>query len=623
MLLNGQTTAETYGQLLDWSRHEDAEHLMMIGIGDQPGEGLITLEIQEKILRFLVECAQIIVHDLLSADVTTTTLSQPLPPPPTLNTDTEWSSVAAAIAEAPYKVPVQLDFSRMRSLITAKRAEAEDHIWSLREDPEYFQDAVVAYSEQRGENLPNVNGKRQSPILGTPEFWQGVLEWVVTGAYHNVIMWDVAEKELDKLLRLRERYGSRIEPNRRLPADYEFALLHFRQLIDRMQWAPLMNFQQGISGSPPLRKFYILKDCPDGRTQCQLVPGTKRDDYLLWLLEQLRFEDKVQLYGLSDLLDEFERVTRTTSVAAGTPQIQYVTAWTASLLSSLAVVSELRRSLDLHQPPITRSINDNELDAEFNRRTALLNVFLDATSGSSYVDVGTPLTKFTCPSSKRRTAVSTAKRREAEKNLDIFWLTVDDHYSNKLGNPLHELLSGILSPRELERTPEWVEPLPKPQPRKHVDAITEDFSTFDIEEDRPETPSSIKVKIKTRGTATQTTDEAVMEETPAEHPSPLITVSKRAYKVFSSLFYNPETQDTQPGEVPWTEFLHALSSAGFAVQKQYGSAWLFSPLDGNLRPIIFHEPHPSGKIPFHIARRHGRRLRLTYGWTADTFVTVR
>ena len=44
------------------------------------------------------------------------------------------------------------------------------------------------------------------------------------------------------------------------------------------------------------------------------------------------------------------------------------------------------------------------------------------------------------------------------------------------------------------------------------------------------------------------------------------TVSKGDSRVFSVLFRLPQ-EDYTPGEVPWTDFLHAMSSLGFAIQK--------------------------------------------------------
>jgi hypothetical protein len=53
----------------------------------------------------------------------------------------------------------------------------------------------------------------------------------------------------------------------------------------------------------------------------------------------------------------------------------------------------------------------------------------------------------------------------------------------------------------------------------------------------------------------------------------------------------------------------------------YGSVWTFSPTKLKVETSInFHEPHPNGKIPFTVARRHGRRLNRSYGWHGGMFV---
>ncbi|KAB5542671.1 hypothetical protein GE09DRAFT_1225591 [Coniochaeta sp. 2T2.1] len=102
-------------------------------------------------------------------------------------------------------------------------------------------------------------------------------------------------------------------------------------------------------------------------------------------------------------------------------------------------------------------------------------------------------------------------------------------------------------------------------------------------------------------------------QTKALDVSPSISVSPRALKVLRILFFDPEA-NTTPGEVAWTDFLQALPEVGFAAQKLYGGVWHFQPsrLDVE-RSIQFHEPHPRGKIPFLVARRHGRQLARAYG----------
>lgn len=49
-----------------------------------------------------------------------------------------------------------------------------------------------------------------------------------------------------------------------------------------------------------------------------------------------------------------------------------------------------------------------------------------------------------------------------------------------------------------------------------------------------------------------------------------------------------------PGEVRWTEFLHAMKGIGFVPKKLYGSVWSFTPKGerwGVEQAINFHGPH--------------------------------
>src|SRR5208282_1564577 len=123
-----------------------------------------------------------------------------------VSVDTEWPSIAAAIAETPYRVPLQFDLARVRVLVNAKRLESEDHIWSLREDPGYFQDVVSEWSEHRPERVLGANGKPH-PVLGKPLFWERVLSSVVLDAYGGLLIWKLIEEGVEKLSTIRQRYG--------------------------------------------------------------------------------------------------------------------------------------------------------------------------------------------------------------------------------------------------------------------------------------------------------------------------------------------------------------------------------------------------------------------------------
>ncbi|MCJ1453084.1 hypothetical protein MMC28_003429 [Mycoblastus sanguinarius] len=219
--------------------------------------------------------------------------------------------------------------------------------------------------------------------------------------------------------------------------------------------------------------------------------------------------------------------------------------------------------------------------------------------------------------------------RSAENELDNFWHLAEIHFEEKAGISLHGLLQSILGHRKLQRTLEWSEPLPifRTAPPQ-IDEVTTSGLTSSLEERTESTLISeetlqTKVKAKTRGIALvpMLSDMEIDDDDPMDAVlTSKFKVGKRASRVFSTLFGRP-TEEGIPGELPWKEFLYAMTSLGFSVQKLDGSAWIFSPVDEPLeRSITFHEPHPVSKIPFRVARRYGRRLEWAYGWTADSFV---
>ena len=601
------------------TRTEWAYPALVKGLGLEPGAGLLVMEVQETILHFLLQCAEIILHDLRNAPAPSVRTSLPLSQFP-LESGAKWPSVAAAVTEMPYRVPV-FDISRLQTLVNAKRAEAEDHLWSLQEDPGYFQNVVADYSEHRMENLLSVNGKRH-PHRDKPIFWNDVFHNVLIDAFANCLMWDLAQKEILQLSSLRTQYATLISSSVLLPEEYERALHLFYRLIKQFLQSLVFNFKQGIVSSQPLRGYYIRGPFVNGDVNCIIAKRKNPEnfDYFLWLIDAFKRHGGVDI---SVLLDELERVTRSQTNIAGAAQNQRITAWISAMLSDLAVLSEIERQLDLHEPRFMGAVSDDDFESVFTERIAGITTLMEVLKGIDVVDTGTPLAKFNYPSGKQRTAATTEKMREAERNLDIFWQAVNDHYIKRTGKTYQEHMEGKLTPRVLERTPEWTQPNPRRQPEKIIsaDALADNFSILDIDV-RPTTIEIAlpKIKVKTRGPATELPKQDVDVSTVAPQSSPTITVTKRAHEVFSSIFYNP-MHESPPGEIPWVDFLHALSSAGFAVEKHYGSAWIFTPSKALQRPVIFHEPHPGSKIPIHIARRHGRRLYRAYGWTTNTFVT--
>jgi hypothetical protein len=128
----------------------------------------------------------------------------------------------------------------------------------------------------------------------------------------------------------------------------------------------------------------------------------------------------------------------------------------------------------------------------------------------------------------------------------------------------------------------------------------------------PQTSNALTVNcLKNAGT------DSIATTTPEKST---FTVDKRAEKTFSTLFYTPSFNDT-PGDTTWTDFVHAMLSIGFVVEKLYASIWHFTPPKSvSGESIQFHAPHAGDKIRYHMARLFGRRLHRAYGWSANMFV---
>jgi hypothetical protein len=631
MFLDGQTAA-TYGKLDAWADNDKAFDMMMSGYGVHPGQGLTILEIQQRILGFLVKCCQLILHDL-SPDSLTDDQTPIRPEPPAIVGDpAEWPTLASIAAEAPYRVPANLDFGRLKAVIAAKRSAAEDHIWGLREDPGYFSDTVGNWSEHRQETLLDTNGKRHPALTDLKSlFWERVLGNVIVDAYGALIVWNLIYQELTELDALKMKYPKVISPQPKLPPEYMKALLSFRYMLDQASKGPILYLKNGVPASPPLRSLFVREPQVPGSTMIRVQ--TKRGvqiDPMLWIFQTLWDDHKLFLCSLPSLMDELERL-----IQSDPKQKERISAWVARILSDLGVIARARHELDIYQPwaagmDYASADHDKDIKAEFARKFVALTELESNFKNLSLAKVGMPSDgKFQYPSDRRRTEQATETMRKAEQNLDLFWKAADEQYKNKTGRSLHQAVKHLFTEeRELERTPEWVEPTKEPRKKKESEDSEFDKMLSQLRVDHKEpSPAEIpttKAKVKTKG-VTPSADSTAPP--PAPQPTsqtpdiqPIMTVSKRAFKVFSILFHTPSQSD-QPGEIPWPDFLHAMVATGFEPSKLYGSVWQFTPTKLDVeRSIQFHEPHPRGKIPFRSARRFGRRLSRAYGWHSGVFV---
>lgn len=668
MLFQDRTTAETYGELRSFDISAEGYELLRTGLS--PGTGLVVLEIQQRIMQFLVDCCKEILHDIPAATI----LDAEVQAEPKISTSTTsgFTSLSEMRSDAAYRLPERVDFPRLKAIFHAKRSAAEDHIWQLREDPSYFVETLREGMDHRYEHVKSASGGSHGNLQSSKEHlvWRPVISNVVAAADYYLEIWT----QLCEMTDEHEELLMKRDPKQELLEEEKMNVTYFKVFLQHAMRGPLAQLKAGFHSNPQIRPYYVRKIDDDERARktgiCALSLKTNSplakgrgapEESLIWLVDHLVEEGMETPFGIVNIVDELGRLLQNEPGAKNliSPHI-------ANVISDLAVLTEALRQLDvykgkLHAAPMM------EMKDERGRTIKGLTVpwinmlsDIEGKKPQEFYKLALPTNgRFHYPVDKRRTKENHEAMQIAERNLDEFWGQVDQNLEVKrqwhldhlaecdkccdcgVETAVRKLLSGS---RYVQRTGDWVEPNksePVGNTQSEFDAaarrpLSELY--FDLEHRTERTiardhkhahnhqhhdHSHAKPKTKTRGTPAEKENlPPPAEPTPSGQldAQPTFALDAKALKVFRTLFFTPSTSST-PGEVPWTDFLHAMAATGFTAEKSYGSAWNFTPRGLDVeRSVQFHEPHPSGKIPYRICRSHGRRLERAYGWHGGMFV---
>ena len=672
--LNGMTLPGDYGKLVAWEDHEDAFDWMHTRKQFLPGEALDILEAQDRLLKFLIHCCEQVLHDVPAAELLND--KYPAQPEPILKLGVDSSgfdSLAVIAEEAPYRPPGRLDFGRIESLLAARTSAAEDQyvrssssdppsclptvsadlilvysLWTLREDPSYFSDQSLVYKEHRQEMLKDTNGKPHPIFSGfnISIFWERVIGNVLLSSHAELEIFSELRRQAEVLKRLQDKYAGILSPLEDLPEDYLVGILRFRFFLNQLAKEWLNDLKTIVAASPPMRSIFVRMPADNlNQILITMKPGLKLnavEKELVWLLRTL-WEDGRDLFfvRMPMVVDELERLLRAELQAR-----DRISGYVAERIGSLAILCECLRQLEIYQPwangyesaSVDREAGIAKELAAWRETWAGIHSSMKSKPMLANFKLANPSDKrFFYPTEKCRTKETVDSLRQAEGNLDIFWEKFDKCLHDRVGDLRKTALRQLLSQkRTLQRTPEWVAPA-HPEKAKTTksavassedDAVYRPLSTlyFDLSASDAEKPggtAQLKTKVKTRGVGNDSQQPLQLADAVASldlEQQPRFSMDSRALKVFRTLFFQPTVTST-PGEVSWTDFLHAMTSTGFRAEKLYGSVWHFQPSQLDVeRSIQFHEPHPVGKIPFTTARRIGRRLARAYGWFGAMFV---
>ncbi|KAI4678044.1 uncharacterized protein J4E88_006562 [Alternaria novae-zelandiae] len=590
-----------------------------------PRVSLQTLHIQQRILRFLVTCSKLVLHDHTEDTlVRYPALDEPPYADLELRADVGHTTFADALVNAPYRSRRSIDLARLRGYFKASCEDAKDHIFALREDPSYFADVFLDLSDHSVEMTHNEKGQVH-PDLGSTKFLMNIARQIVFEAYTMFAIWQELCGIVDKLT---EAFHEGAGSNDR------FISLMSELACRTQDFSKFLQHGLAISAvsAPNIRKFFVRGDdsATDKAVQFWSLKKANLDEFSMisWFMYFLKEpDDNLKGTATYHLLDKMATLMRTSKDAKALMSPRILKLFGRVFLIEECIMQctvwyDIRQSYDFAKD-VSHSHDEDFFRWAHHMQHCQLPVHTINPSRG----------KLAYPIHKPRNRSNVRTMRTAEANLDRFWDCVDTFYEEHTGVSQHGIIRQcILEGGQMQRTPPWEEPLATiPKPMEQPEYVYQPFSRIFHNKAMQITGAFDRLAIeeKTKPKTKGSTIIAVVDE--AANPVPAasedtfqqtFTLDKRAYRTMKALFHVALSDDEDfPKAIKWDEFKRAMVRIGFAAEKLQGSAWQFTPgesLDAD-RGIHFHEPHPDSDIPYIMARRFGRRLERVYGWRSEMF----
>jgi hypothetical protein len=609
MMFTGRENAGRYGELPNVTEHPEAAVWLMVGQGSRVSDGLLVLEAQERTMSFLLACVQLILHDVEDPSQGPKQLA------PTLTSDagSEFASLVTTASRAPYLPPAQLDLDRIISLLSARRDQAANHLWSLHEDPGYYHDYVLELKEHSHEMVkPKEDAPEQGIDPNDPKqelfFWSWILRTAFATDYLQYQMYSELYAQAQSLRDMLRSSASLIDPERILPEPFMHAMLRFRYFLNET-FLCLTQTTLPYTGSPLWRNRYYREVFDATSTTetlflkqpCRMTAvQVALQDYLARFAT---FTDRsaanqnstdlrafgLQMIGITKIMDAFQNFVETTPAAKA-----LLTPYLASSIGDLATISECLHQLELYQPwansfdAMLTTDRARSLRSDYAERIVLvedtvmhvLSTFNGHPRVSQLGRIGAPTKgRFAYPVWRSKNEETVRILRTAESDLDKLWNALDKRLMEKLSEKGEShLLSWLKQPHELHRTAPWVEPSTS---KVHSAAMSLHKSVQELDLTRQRLTehtisdevlvAQTKAKVKTRGIVSTVEDEGddhEVENAGGEDQDednlgvgfvdcPKFKLKERALKVFKTIFFTPSINAT-PGEVTWDNFLYAM-----------------------------------------------------------------
>ncbi|KAI1476990.1 hypothetical protein F4774DRAFT_391046 [Daldinia eschscholtzii] len=601
-----------------------------------PEAGFRVLAVQDRLYYFLVRFCEEVLHDIPAKDLLEGDLSC-LDSPPVITSKFNSSTIrflAIDVFEGFYKSQLGIQFKRVESLIGSMLFAAEDHLRSLREDPDYFRTILTQREEHFTGRLLDLSSEKHPSFIHKPKsYWGQLIGLVLSEAFSIFCVLEATHNAFHSLNSDFENW--RADPSRtaNLPSRISKTVygLFFSMAAIGKDLMNRSHLLESIYSSPPLREyFYFTLEDPNNPKSIEFrrrprVNMTEACADTVYLLEHIANKMDGIPVGYRYLLTELDLlIWRNPRVKS------FISNWVGAQISILGVFCECFEALEGYQPWIlgymryrdeypgkTESFYQTQFGSAFNAYHVPTLFWNNASQMVRDLLIGE--TKY--PVREPRSKEVVKKLRKTEEDFDRFW---DKVVAQLKMVRIPEVCTNRVFRREPKRTAPWVEPAKRKR--------TEEGESTGLESKRAKatkekTKNSEGTDILSRRIVGQVNENAkeiisMTEEADAktkgfvaEDGKAVFTVDSRTFKVFNTLLFDG-IDPSVPAEISWDDLVNAMITMGFTAEKLFGSAWLFQPMDPEQERdyILFHEPYETGKLDYVTTRHYGRRLGWVFRW---------
>ena len=573
-----------------------------------------------------------------------------------------WQSFATICVERPFSGAPECDIDVLVEIAEGRASEAQDELWLLQSDLEYFYDRAKYHEARWFDKIPGLDAMKHF----TAKEKRDNIGYIVTiDALMRARDWQWILEECEKVKTEEMRHEAEIIETkatfgRALPPGYEDALGSLYKLIHKAWNDRKTSLRRDITKFPEFQNIYKVTGIADsviGKLTIHDFAGKPAklfsNDRIAWCLFELCREDinMVSRFDPITVLQHLDECMRNSSPKEAKrigPEI-------ARSISDLAAISQMSSLLNLHRPRFRKPKFD-DLSARSPAWEVHIRCMKDpcfiSTSQMNLGSALNPLKIFQMPGG-RKDKKWLKQWDAAHQALADLWKKARAGYQMMMDNksvpqefidPQLDMMKQCESIENVARLATEREDFlaciqtarQRAVARKTVPTSTEnDLSAAQVDlqmKYRYEPPVE---KIKTRPPQTSITpdDSSVDKITPEVHQIPQnlyeFKENSAAAKVIRHLF--PGSGDGRHkgvGCVDWLDFVTTMKDLGFGAEHGGGSAFIFKGTinlpqgmsNQQKRSIVIHRPHPDTEMGPGMLRGIAKRLSRRFGWEQSHFL---